>query len=148
MTFFPSFVVEAYYGVDNSTTIPDHYWSHTDIAGQVVLRLIQAFGACCLGFACLHFLPLIHGGEKETIQLALIVSAISGAMSTLFAITWPEDGSFGGAKETEQAFALQNLFLTGLPLGAYFHVPDCGLSRIYKLKELQDMRWWFACNQP
>jgi hypothetical protein len=40
-------------------------------------------------------------------------------------------------EEAEQAFALQNLFLTGLPLGAYFHVPDCGLSRIYKLKELQ-----------
>ena len=134
-----------YYGVDKTTHIPN--WSPTNIHGQVVLRLIQAFGACCLGFACLHFLPLVRGGEKETIQLALFVSAVSSAMATLFAITWPDDGSFGGKKQAEQAFALQNLFLLGLPLGAYFHVPNCGLSRIYKLKELRDMGWWL-CNQP
>jgi hypothetical protein len=109
------------YGVGNSIV---HHWSYTDITGQITPSPHPSI-RCMLPWLRLFAvsLPLVRGGDKETIQLALIVSAISGAMSAVFAVTWPEDGSFGGAKEAEQAFALQNLFLTGLPLGAYFPCP-------------------------
>ena len=139
LSFFPGQAVEGY-GVGTPNF-------KTDAEQVILLRVTQECGACCLGFACLMLLPLIRGGEKETIQLALIVSAVSSALSTLYAITipWPDVSPSG--KQQELIFALQNLFLTGLPLAAYLHVPDAGLSGIYKMRELLETGWWL-CNKP
>ena len=120
----------------------------TDTTEQIILlRLTQECGACCLGLALLQFLPLLRGAEKATIELALLVSAVSSGLSTLYAITipWPDTTPHG--KRQELVFALQNLFLMGLPLAAYLHVPDAGLSGIYKMRELLETGWWLY-NKP
>jgi hypothetical protein len=78
-----------------------HHSTYTDITGQIILRLIQAFGACCLGFACLVSLPLVRGDRNDSTcphRIGYIRCHVHSVCRT-----WPEDGSFGGAKEAEQA---------------------------------------------